>query len=120
MKIDYHQRPSLYFHYSVPYWVIIWTTLWSKRIFEYGAGEHVSKFVVLENTLTYNKCQNKRIQIGWDDLKTVIIILAFSGGLSPVLMTLTDTISTDTVYAMTAFMLLANILFHDYGANAAM
>ncbi|CAD5116890.1 DgyrCDS5734 [Dimorphilus gyrociliatus] len=56
----------------------------------------------------------------WDDLKTVIIILAFSGGLSPVLMTLTDTISTDTVYAMTAFMLLANILFHDYGANAAM
>ena len=35
-------------------------------------------------------------------------------------MTLTDTISTDTIYAMTAAMLLANLLFHDYGPSAAM
>ena len=45
---------------------------------------------------------------------------AFGYGLSPVLMTLTLTISTDTIYAMTVAMLLANLLFHDYGAHAAM
>jgi phosphatidylinositol glycan class C protein len=39
--------------------------------------------------------------------------------MSPVMMTLTETISTDTIYAMTFFMLLANLLFHDYGTTAA-
>ena len=55
-----------------------------------------------------------------DDMKTVILFIGASYGLSPVLMTLTRTTSTDTIYAMTFFMLLANLLFHDYGANAAM
>ena len=53
-------------------------------------------------------------------MKTVFIFVAFGYGLSPVFMTLTDTISTDTIYAMTAFMLLSNLLFHDYGADAAL
>lgn len=53
-------------------------------------------------------------------MKTALTFLAFGFGLSPVLMTLTETISTDTIYAMTTCMLLANLLFHDYGANAAM
>ena len=53
-------------------------------------------------------------------MKTTCIFLAFSYGLSPVLMTLTDTTSTDTIYAMTVAMLLANLLFHDYGPSAAM
>ena len=53
-------------------------------------------------------------------MKTTCIFLAFGYGLSPVLMTLTDTISTDTIYAMTVAMLLANLLFHDYGPSAAM
>lgn len=55
-----------------------------------------------------------------DDLKTAVIFTGFSFGLSPVLVSLTETISTDTIYAMTTVMLLANLLFHDYGANAAM
>ena len=58
--------------------------------------------------------------LGWDDMKTTCIFLAFGYGLSPVLMTLTETISTDTIYAMTVAMLLANLLFHDYGPSAAM
>ena len=57
---------------------------------------------------------------GWDDMRTAVIFLTFGAGLSPILMTLTDTISTDTIYAMTAAMLLANLLFHDYGAGAVM
>ena len=60
------------------------------------------------------------IFLAWDDTKTTCIFLSFGYGLSPVLMTLTDTISTDTIYAMTAAMLMANLLFHDYGPSAAM
>lgn len=56
----------------------------------------------------------------FDDVKTFILFTGFSFGLSPVLVSLTETISTDTIYAMTTIMLLANLLFHDYGANAAM
>ncbi|ELU06667.1 hypothetical protein CAPTEDRAFT_18114, partial [Capitella teleta] len=55
----------------------------------------------------------------WADLKSAGAFLTLSFGLSPILMTLTSTISTDTVYAMTVAMLLTNLLFHDYGANAA-
>ena len=42
-------------------------------------------------------------------------------GLCPILTSLTVTISSDTIYALSAFMLLINLIFHDYGAsNAAM
>jgi len=58
--------------------------------------------------------------LGWSDLRTIGTFLLFGFGLSPILMTLTESISTDTIYAMTFFMLLANLLFHDYGTNAAM
>jgi len=57
---------------------------------------------------------------GWDDVKTGGVFLTFGLGMSPIMMTLTESISTDTIYAMTFFMLLANLLFHDYGTNAAM
>lgn len=56
----------------------------------------------------------------FDDCKSATLYLLFGFGLSPILMTLTETISTDTIYAMTTFMLLANVIFHDYGANAAL
>jgi phosphatidylinositol glycan class C protein len=56
----------------------------------------------------------------WEDMKSAGAFLALAFGLSPILMTLTSTISTDTIYAMTVGMLLTNLLFHDYGANAAM
>uniref|UniRef100_A0A8B9UPW9 Phosphatidylinositol N-acetylglucosaminyltransferase subunit C n=1 Tax=Anas zonorhyncha TaxID=75864 RepID=A0A8B9UPW9_9AVES len=36
-----------------------------------------------------------------------------------VLKTLTESISTDTIYAMSVFMLLGHLIFFDYGANAA-
>jgi len=57
--------------------------------------------------------------VGLGDLRTIGTFLIFGLGLSPILMTLTESISTDTIYAMTFFMLLANLLFHDYGINAA-
>jgi len=53
------------------------------------------------------------------DLFSVVHISLLVFGVSPILQTLTITISTDTIYAMTTGMLLANILFHDYGAGVA-
>ncbi|XP_052788271.1 phosphatidylinositol N-acetylglucosaminyltransferase subunit C-like [Mya arenaria] len=55
-----------------------------------------------------------------EDMKTVLIFAGFSYCLSPVLLSLTETIATDTIYAMTAVMLIANLLCHDYGADAQM
>jgi len=44
-------------------------------------------------------------------------VAGFVFALSPILKTLTKTISTDTIYAMSTGMLLINLLFHDYGTG---
>ncbi|XP_020610418.1 phosphatidylinositol N-acetylglucosaminyltransferase subunit C-like isoform X2 [Orbicella faveolata] len=54
-----------------------------------------------------------------DDLKSSVVVLGSVFALSPVLKTLTDSISTDTIYAMTTFMLAMNLLLYDYGTSAA-
>ncbi|KAJ9589028.1 hypothetical protein L9F63_017672 [Diploptera punctata] len=53
------------------------------------------------------------------DFRTVLIFVAFGYVLSPILKTLTDTISTDTIYAMTSFMMMIHLIFFDYGVSAA-
>lgn len=40
--------------------------------------------------------------------------------MSPVLKTLTETISTDTIYAQCTIMAFVHLAFHDYGLDAAM
>uniref|UniRef100_A0A8C8RG13 Phosphatidylinositol glycan anchor biosynthesis class C n=1 Tax=Pelusios castaneus TaxID=367368 RepID=A0A8C8RG13_9SAUR len=55
----------------------------------------------------------------WADLKSTLVFIAFTYGFSPVLKTLTESVSTDTIYAMSALMLLGHLIFFDYGANAA-
>ncbi|XP_077572795.1 phosphatidylinositol N-acetylglucosaminyltransferase subunit C [Stigmatopora nigra] len=49
------------------------------------------------------------------DLQSAIIFLSFIFGFSPVLKTLTESVSTDTVYAMSALMLLAHLVSFPYG-----
>ncbi|NXA34136.1 PIGC acetylglucosaminyltransferase, partial [Eudromia elegans] len=61
----------------------------------------------------------RRARTCWADLKSTVVFVAFTYGFSPVLKTLTESISTDTIYAMSAFMLLGHLIFFDYGANAA-
>ena len=39
--------------------------------------------------------------------------------MSPILRTLTETISTDTIYAMVTLMVLVHLSFNNYGVNAA-
>ncbi|XP_070795280.1 phosphatidylinositol N-acetylglucosaminyltransferase subunit C-like [Pituophis catenifer annectens] len=63
--------------------------------------------------------RNQSGQTQWGDLKNSVVFVAFTYGFSPILKTLTESISTDTIYAMSALMLLGHLIFYDYGANAA-
>ncbi|XP_076756727.1 phosphatidylinositol glycan anchor biosynthesis class C [Xylocopa sonorina] len=49
-------------------------------------------------------------------IRTVLIFLTFGYILSPVLKTLTETISTDTIYAMAILMFLVHLIFSKYGS----
>lgn len=53
------------------------------------------------------------------DLRTVLTFIVFGQLFSPVLHTLTDTISTDTIYTTSFFMMLVHLIFFDYGVSAA-
>ncbi|XP_068622359.1 spliceosome-associated protein CWC27 homolog isoform X1 [Battus philenor] len=52
-------------------------------------------------------------------LKTVLVYLVIGYLLSPILHTLTDTVSTDTIYAWAVIMLLIHLIFFDYDVPAA-
>lgn len=52
-------------------------------------------------------------------LKTVLVYLVIGYILSPTLHTLTDTVSTDTIYAWSVLMMLVHLIFFDYGVPAA-
>ena len=54
----------------------------------------------------------------FNDFKTAVLLLGFTAFFSPVLETLTHTISTDTIYTMATLMLLGHFVFHDYDVNA--
>lgn len=51
-----------------------------------------------------------------EDFRTALGFLTFGYILSPILKTLTETISTDTIYAMTIFMFLVHLIFSRYGS----
>lgn len=60
------------------------------------------------------------MEIIQDDIKTVSCILVFGFILSPMLHTLTKSISTDTIYTITFFVFLLHIMCYDYGMPAAL
>ena len=51
------------------------------------------------------------------NLKVLALIIGFCYYFSPLLRTLTHTISTDTVYAMTTFAIFFHLLFHNYNQS---
>ncbi|XP_073843728.1 phosphatidylinositol glycan anchor biosynthesis class C isoform X2 [Musca autumnalis] len=55
-----------------------------------------------------------------EDSKTLMTVLLFGFLLAPVLHTLTDAISTDTIFSMTFVVFLFNVIFCDYGLSVAM
>uniref|UniRef100_A0A1B6MLS0 Phosphatidylinositol N-acetylglucosaminyltransferase subunit C n=2 Tax=Graphocephala atropunctata TaxID=36148 RepID=A0A1B6MLS0_9HEMI len=50
-------------------------------------------------------------------VRTVLVFFIFGYVLSPVLKTLTESISTDTIYATTVFMMTVHLIFFDYGVK---
>lgn len=55
-----------------------------------------------------------------DDVKTVSCVLVFGFILSPMLHTLTKSISTDTIYMISFFVFLIHLVCYDYGMPAAL
>lgn len=55
-----------------------------------------------------------------EDAKTVACVLVFGFILSPMLHTLTKSISTDTIYTITFFVFLLHVMCYDYGMPAAL
>ncbi|XP_050075315.1 phosphatidylinositol N-acetylglucosaminyltransferase subunit C [Anopheles maculipalpis] len=54
-----------------------------------------------------------------EDSKTAFAVLVFGFIFSPLLHTLTNSISTDTIFSMTFFVLVLHLIFFDYGVSAA-
>lgn len=52
-----------------------------------------------------------------EDSKTVLVVLLFGYVFSPLLHTLTDSISTDTIFSTTFIILFFHLLLHDYGID---
>lgn len=53
-------------------------------------------------------------------VKTVLVYLVLGYLLSPILHTLTDTVSTDTIYAWSVIMMLIHLIFFDYEVKVAL
>lgn len=50
-------------------------------------------------------------------IKTGILIFAILLGFSPILKTLTDKTSSDTIYALTVIFFIGNLFLHDYSGK---
>ncbi|XP_053672956.1 phosphatidylinositol N-acetylglucosaminyltransferase subunit C [Anopheles nili] len=55
-----------------------------------------------------------------EDSKTAVAVVMFGFICSPLLHTLTNSISTDTIFSMTFFVLILHLVFFDYGISAAL
>lgn len=51
-------------------------------------------------------------------MKNLSLFLTVGYGCTPVLKSLTDTISTDTIYAMSALLMLIHVTFHEYATDS--
>lgn len=74
--------------------------------------------VILFLYYIFNYSENIRKKLG-NDLRTVLTFIGFGQLFSPVLYTLTETISTDTIYTTTFLMMVIHLIFFDYGVGAA-
>ncbi|KAH6572509.1 hypothetical protein BASA50_010684 [Batrachochytrium salamandrivorans] len=52
-------------------------------------------------------------------LSSIVLFFTMLLGLTPILKNLTKDISSDSIWFMTIMMLLANLLFHDYGSGSS-
>ncbi|XP_004365140.2 hypothetical protein CAOG_00269 [Capsaspora owczarzaki ATCC 30864] len=58
------------------------------------------------------------LSLAWESAKSASLFIASLAFVLPVLFSLTDTISTDTIHAMAAVALILTVAVHDYSFNA--
>lgn len=81
---------------------------------------YCSTVITVCGYIVYKTFYATEIKKNWgNDLRTALIFVVFGNLFAPVLHTLTDTISTDTIYTMTFLMMLIHLIFFDYGVSAA-
>ncbi|KAL7645354.1 UNVERIFIED_CONTAM: hypothetical protein RMT77_003740 [Armadillidium vulgare] len=59
------------------------------------------------------------LEILLDELKTALFVVVLSWFSSPIIKTLTASVSTDTIHACTISLLLLHLIFHPFGADVA-
>lgn len=91
----------LYNEWSNPNYIVSWTS-----------GATLFGFII------YRICFGTTYTYGYD-IQTVLMFLVFGQLFSPILYTLTDTVSTDTIYTMSFLMMLVHLIFFDYGLSVA-
>jgi len=97
--------------------VLAYVAMDGKRV-ESGAVASVCVAVTLGGYFAHqcnNSFKESSLRSVWADVKHVAVFLSFGFGLCPVLYTLTDTISTDTIHTTSGAMLALHLLFHGYG-----
>lgn len=99
---------------TIGYIVFIWTNGHERKR---QLNSHIGATTALHATANSN---HHLIEIIQDDIKTVACILVFGFILSPMLHTLTKSISTDTIYTITFFTFLLHIMCYDYGMPTAL
>lgn len=93
----------IYLQGLLPPETLLWISLASALL---GYGLHQALMSHVES------CSEPHTHLA--DLQSATIFLSFTFGFSPVFKTLTESVSTDTVYAMSAVMLLAHLVSFPY------
>lgn len=104
--------------FSVIWWYMDQGLLSPQKLFGLGLALTLLGYVIFD-AVDKGAGRKNSGRTRWDDLKSSLVFVAFTYAFSPVLKTLTESISTDTIYAMSVLMLIGHLVFFDYGANAA-
>ncbi|XP_047513760.1 spliceosome-associated protein CWC27 homolog isoform X1 [Pieris napi] len=95
-------------------YAILYTYMYNKWIHTYT--------VIYVSVLIMSACYCLYVCVERDILihfKVVLVYIVLGYILSPILHTLTDTVSTDTIYAWAVIMMLLHLMFFDYDVPAA-
>uniref|UniRef100_A0A0X3NTQ3 Phosphatidylinositol N-acetylglucosaminyltransferase subunit C n=1 Tax=Schistocephalus solidus TaxID=70667 RepID=A0A0X3NTQ3_SCHSO len=91
---------------------LLWSWVTAGQLALFVTGATLCGFLLWWHSLSP---LNKTLKILATPLHTGLVILTFSTALAPVLHSLLDTVSTDTIYAMTFLFLLLNWTLSPYG-----
>jgi phosphatidylinositol N-acetylglucosaminyltransferase subunit C len=98
--------------------LIIFFYLYTDLVSPQSVFLHSSLATIVGYGVYCTKSGSMSMALLFEDSKTVLTVLVFGYIFSPLLHTLTDSISTDTIFTTTFFVLLLHLVFFDYGLPA--